>query len=165
MVIRPAHVADISGMQRVRMSVNENRLSDPAKVQPHHYREMLRAGCGWVCEMDGVIVAFAIPDAQRGAIWALFVEQAHERNGIGRRLLSTMVDWLFEAGHSSLWLTTDPNTRAARFYEAAGWKQAGATADGEVRYELTRPELSANGASNASARIYPGRCLTFFQTL
>ena len=145
MVIRPAHVADISGMQRVRMSVNENRLSDPTKVQPHHYREMLRAGGGWVCEMDGVIVAFAISDAQRGAIWALFVDPAHERNGIGRRLLAIMVDRLFEAGHRFLWLTTDPDTRAARFYEAAGWQQAGATADGEVRYELTRPGLSAHG--------------------
>jgi|SRR5688500_3652945 len=145
MVIRPANVSDFSEMQRVRMSVNENRLSDPAKVQPHHYREMLRAGGGWVCEIDGVMVAFAIPDAERGAIWALFVDPAHEGKGIGRRLLAIMVDWLFEAGHRSLWLTTDPNTRAAGFYEAAGWHRAGVTADGEVRYELTRPSLPANG--------------------
>ena len=145
MVIRPANVSDIPEMQRVRMSVNENRLSDPAKVQPHHVREMLRAGGGWVCEIDGAIVAFAIPDVQQGAIWALFVDPAHERKGIGRRLLAVMVDWLFEAGHSSLWLTTDPNTRAARFYEAAGWQRAGFTADGEIRYECTRPSRSANG--------------------
>jgi len=138
MVIRPANVSDFSEMQRVRMSVNENRLSDPAKVQPHHYREMLRAGGGWVCEIDGVMVAFAIPDAQQGAIWALFVDPGHEGKGIGQRLLAIMVDRLFETGHRSLWLTTDPNTRAARFYEAAGWQRAGTTADGEIRYELTR---------------------------
>jgi GNAT superfamily N-acetyltransferase len=145
MVIRPAQLSDFSEMHRVRMSVNENRLSDPEKVQPHHYREMLRAGGGWVCEIDGVMVAFAIPDAQQGAIWALFVDPAHERRGIGRRLLAIMVDWLFETGHRSLWLTTDPNTRASRFYEAAGWQHTGTTADGEIRYELGRPTRPADG--------------------
>ena len=145
MVIRPANVSDFAEMQRVRMTVNENRLSDPAKVQPHHYDEMLRAGAGWVCEIDDVIVAFAIPDAQQGAIWALFVEPAHERKGIGRRLLAIMVDWLFGMGHRSLWLTTDPNTRAVGFYEAAGWQRAGITADGEIRYEFARPNRPAEG--------------------
>ena len=137
MTIRSASLSDIPDLMRVRMGVRENRLSDPNKVQPHHCREMLEAGAGWVCEIDGAVVGFAIPDASRGSVWALFVDPAHERKGIGRLLHDTMVRWLFAAGHTSIWLTTDPNTRAEGFYRAAGWQEAGATADDEIRFELT----------------------------
>ena len=62
----------------------------------------------------------------------------HERPGYGRQLHDAMVGWLWSAGLRSLWLTTEPGTRAQRFYEAAGWQLMGTTAGGEVRYELQR---------------------------
>lgn len=34
-------------------------------------------GRGWVIELDGVIVAFAIGNALTGSIWALFVDPPH----------------------------------------------------------------------------------------
>ena len=138
MTFRPAGVSDIPEMMRIRMGVRENRLTDPAKVQPHHYREMLRDGAGWVCEIDDAVVGFAIADARQGSVWALFVDPAHERRGIGRRLHDATVDWLFAAGHTRIWLTTDPHTRAERFYVAGGWMQTGVTVAGEIRFELTR---------------------------
>jgi hypothetical protein len=49
-----------------------------------------------------------------------------------------MIGWLWSSGNDRLWLTTEPGTRAQRFYEAAGWRQAGTTAHGELRYELLR---------------------------
>jgi hypothetical protein len=36
-----------------------------------------------------------------------------------------------------LWLTTEPNTRAQGFYEAAGWRRIGLTQSGELSYERT----------------------------
>ena len=141
-MIRPAKFSDIPAMMRIRSSVKENRLTDPAKVQPHHCREMLSTGPGWVCEVHNTIVGFAIPDAQRGSVWALFVDPEHERKGIGRRLHDTMVEWLFAAGNACIWLTTDPDTRAERFYLAAGWQQAGVTDEGEIRFELTPQRFS-----------------------
>jgi GNAT superfamily N-acetyltransferase len=142
MTIRPATFPDIPDMMRIRMSVTENRLADPSRVQPHHCREMLSAGIGWVCEMDDSVAGFAIPDTRQGSIWALFVDPAHERKGIGRRLHDTMVEWLFAAGHSSIWLTTDPDTRAEQFYRAAGWRAVAITEDGEIRFELTPERFS-----------------------
>jgi hypothetical protein len=48
-----------------------------------------------------------------------------------------MIEWLWAQGLNSLWLTTEPGTRAQRFYESAGWQLAGTTDRGELRYELT----------------------------
>lgn len=123
-------------MHRVRASVRENRLSDPARVQPHHTKAMLRAGRGWVCEVDGVVVGFAVADLHAASVWALFVDPAYERRGIGRRLHDAMVQWLFASGVERITLTTDPDTRAEHFYQAAGWQAAGREANGEVRYVL-----------------------------
>ena len=96
-------------------------------------------GRGWVVEEDGEIVAFAIANATSGNIWALFVRPQSERRGYGRQLHDAMVDWLFAAGLHRLWLTTEPGTRAQRFYEAAGWQLTGITDQGERRYEKWRP--------------------------
>ena len=93
-------------------------------------------GQGWVIEVDGTIVAFAVGDAGNASIWALFVEPGYEGRGFGRRLHDAMVDWLWRQGHERLWLTTDPGTRAYRFYEAAGWRPVGPASHGEVRLEL-----------------------------
>lgn len=137
MRIRRANESDVAEMYRIRMRVRENRLSDPRKVQPRHYVERLRAGAGWVCEIDAAVVGFAIADTNRDSVWALFVDPAHERRGVGRLLHDTIVEWLFASGADRIWLTTDPNTRAERFYRAAGWHEAGTTANGELRFELT----------------------------
>lgn len=69
MVIRLATEHDIDAMHRVRTSVRENRLSDPARVQPQHYRAMLgERGRGWVAEMGGRIVGFAVADRSRANV-------------------------------------------------------------------------------------------------
>jgi hypothetical protein len=38
-----------------------------------------------------------------------------------------------------LWLSTERDTRAQRFYEAAGWHCLGLTANGEMLFELHKP--------------------------
>ena len=51
-------------------------------------------------------------------------------------ITEAMVSWLRSRGLERLWLTTEPGTRAESFYRAAGWRAAGRTRDGQVRYEL-----------------------------
>ena len=140
--IRTASEADIPEMHRIRMSVAENRLSEPGRVQPDDYRVMLRdRGRGWVAEIDGRVVGFAVVDRSRANIWALFVAGAFERRGIGRALHDRMMDWLFATGAERAWLTTETGTRAERFYRAASWRHVG-TENGEARYELSRQAYS-----------------------
>lgn len=134
-MLRQAIASDISGIQRVRRSVRENRLVSTS-ISDGQVREAIETtGRGWVIESAGEVVAFAIGNAVDGNIWALFVHPDHERRGYGRLLHDTMVEWLWSQGLERLWLTTDAGTRAQGFYEAAGWQRMGLTDRGELRYE------------------------------
>jgi GNAT superfamily N-acetyltransferase len=138
--IRQARPADAAAMHRVRMSVQENRLTSMV-IGEHDYVVAIEGtGRGWVVELQGDIVAFAVGNSQSASIWALFVEPIHEGRGYGHQLHDIMVAWLWEQGHQRLWLTTEPGTRAERFYGRAGWQRVGSAPGGEVRFELTRPD-------------------------
>jgi GNAT superfamily N-acetyltransferase len=137
--IRIATSADIPAMHRVRMSVMENVLFDPSKVQSSDYERMIRVdGRGWACHVDGAIRGFSFADQNSRNIWALFVEPGFECRGIGRRLLNCAVMWLFDQGAESIWLTTQPGTRAEKFYRAAGWEFLRIEPSGEFHFSLTR---------------------------
>jgi GNAT superfamily N-acetyltransferase len=151
MQIRPATLADIPEMHRVRTSVRENRLRDPATVTLASYPQMLADhGRGWIGEENGRVVGFAVIDLRHANVWALFVDPAHEGRGIGRALHDAMVDWFFAPGRERLWLTTEPASRAQRFYERAGWRHTEQLTNGEARYELSRVDwLIAIGRRSA----------------
>jgi GNAT superfamily N-acetyltransferase len=138
--LREADRIDVAAMHRVRVAVRENRLTTLAITEEHYVPAIEVTGRGWVVEVDGVVVAFAIGNGQTGNIWALFVHPEHEHCGHGRRLHDVMVSWLFSRGLTTLWLTTTPNTRAEHFYEAAGWQFKHDLPSGESRYELQIPK-------------------------
>lgn len=138
---RRAEPADIPAMSAIRLDVTENVLRDRSKVTPQMYHDYLDLlGCGWVCLIDYRIVGFAYASRDDASIWALFVAPTHEGMGIGRRLLDLAADWLFALGHSVVTLETGRDTRAARFYSAAGW-QADASMDANVRFRKRAPAL------------------------
>lgn len=134
-VLRQAVAADVPAIHRVRMSVRENRLVSTVITEADTRRAIEESGRGWVIDVAGQVVAFAIGNKATGNIWALFVDPEHERRGYGRILHDEMVGWLRAQGLGQLWLSTEPGTRAERFYEKAGWKRAGMTGTGEVRFE------------------------------
>lgn len=140
MGIRLATIADIDAMRAIRLAVTENRLSDLSRATPMKYREMLEErGRGWVYEDDaGVIVGFGIADAPSRSLWALFVQPGCERRGAGRALHDAMVAWLFAIDDAPIWLTTEPHTRAARFYAAAGWLPQPSPVAGELCFYRNR---------------------------
>lgn len=139
MDFRKAIAADIPGMFRVRFAVHENKLSDPTIVTAEGCREMIEEkGAGWLCEVNKVIVGFAIVDLSDSNIWALFIDPDYEGKGIGRKLHDMMLSYSFEQGVAKLWLSTDPGTRAETFYRKAGWQQTGITASGELRFEMEK---------------------------
>jgi GNAT superfamily N-acetyltransferase len=138
-LLRQAVAADIAGMHRVRMAVKENPLASTVVTEADYAPAIEKTGRGWVVEIDGQVVAFAVGNKTNGNIWALFVDPAHERKGYGRRLHDEMINWLRGEGLATLWLTTTSGTRAERFYEKAGWRRAGVTEKGGVRFERTEP--------------------------
>ena len=133
--LRQATDGDIPAMHRVRRAVRENRLTSNAITEQHYFPAIEQTGRGWVIEVAGTVVAFAVGNSKTGNIWALFVDPEHEGHGYGQRLHEAMVTWLFSQGLTKLWLSTAPNTRAQRFYEAAGWEYKGILANGEALFE------------------------------
>jgi len=141
MNIRVAEIKDISQIQVVRNLVKENRLSDPALVPDSDVEDYItRRGRGWVCEINGQIVGFAIADLVDNNIWALFIHPDFEKLGIGKKLHDKMMNWYFSQTDKTVWLGTSPKTRAELFYRKAGWKEVGVHGKGEIKFEMTKDE-------------------------
>jgi GNAT superfamily N-acetyltransferase len=128
---------DITQIQSVKNSVRENMLSDPGLVTGQDCEEYLfNRGKGWVCDVDGEIVGFAIVDLSEHNLWALFVHPDHEAKGIGKQLHELMTDWYFLQTKQTIWLGTAPGTRAEKFYRLKGWEHAGTHGSKEIRLEM-----------------------------
>jgi len=138
MIFREATVQDIPQIQVVRNAVKENVLSNPALVSDKDCEEfMFERGKGWVCEIDNTIAGFSIADLKEHNIWALFVDPAFEKQGIGKKLHDLMIHWYFTQTQQTVWLGTAPNTRAEKFYSLCGWKNVGVVNKGEVKFEMS----------------------------
>lgn len=143
MIFRKAHIKDIKQIQLVRHSVKENVLSNPALVTDRDCEEfIMNRGKGWVCEIENIIVGFAIADLKENNIWALFVHPDFEGKGIGKRLHDTMLNWYFMQNKKDVWLGTSPDTKAEKFYRKLGWKEEGAHGKNEIKFEMTFKEYT-----------------------
>ena len=110
-ILRQALRGDLAGLFRVRRAVSDNRPSSLSIPEDQVIEALETTGRGWVIELDGVIVAFAIGNALTGSIWELFVDPAHRGHGYGRRLHDTVVEWLWSQGHDRVWLNAEPDSR------------------------------------------------------
>lgn len=136
--IRGAKIADISRLMAIRLAVKENTLSDPTLITFDDYVKFISSrGKGWVATLDGEIVGFSIIDVEDNNVWALFVDPNFERKGLGKKLQNRMLDWYFEQTSKSIWLGTEPNTKAADFYLNSGWTKTGLHGKYEIMFEMT----------------------------
>lgn len=141
MIFRDAQKEDIKRIQVIRHAVKENVLSSADLVTDQDCENYItHRGKGWVCEIEGTLVGFAIADLQDNSIWALFLLPEYEGKGIGKKLHQIMLDWYFSKTKEKVWLTTDSGTRAELFYKKAGWKVVGTKANGEIKFEMTFAE-------------------------
>jgi GNAT superfamily N-acetyltransferase len=147
-IIREATAADMDGISRVRTSVRENlltvaQLAERGITNASVAASLLTHRRGWVAQRGGEIVAFSMADRRDGSLFALFVLPEYEGRGLGSRLLDLAVQWLWDNGAEVAWLTTSPDSRAARFYARRNWIEAGDHHTGDIRFELHRPAESA----------------------
>ncbi|TAH42240.1 MAG: GNAT family N-acetyltransferase [Bacteroidetes bacterium] len=141
MKFREATIEDIDPIHTVRMSVKENILVNLSLVTKDDYIRLLtQDGKGWVCETDFGIVAFSIVDTIKKNVWALFVHPDFEAKGIGSTIHNLMLDWYFSHEQETLWLSTDAETRADKFYREAGWKEVMRFGKNEIKFEMTFEE-------------------------
>lgn len=148
---RTATNADIFAMSKIRLSVRENVLSNPAFVTQKMYEDYLELlGRGWVCELDGRIIGFSYAAIKDYSIWALFVDPDFEGLGAGKELLRLATQWLFEKGATSIQLGTSVNSRAERFYLAQGWIRGEMKSESEVSFSLKRAQGDVRSDINTS---------------
>jgi GNAT superfamily N-acetyltransferase len=133
-VIRKAIREDIPRLFEIRAAVRENRLRNPNAVTIAQCEWFIEHSAFWVWLEDGRIQGFSAGDPRDGTIFALFVDPAYERRGIGRALLPHACATLKAAGYDAATLTTRPSTRAERFYRQDGWVEIGRKDDGQIMF-------------------------------
>lgn len=133
--IRNALPADVPAMHRIRLAVDENRLTNPEAIGPASYEPYVSVQTAWVAESDDGIMGFAVLDVSSTSVWALFVDPLAEGAGIGRRLHDHLIAYARQRNIERLTLGTGSGTRAEKFYEAAGWSRTGFNDAGEVQFE------------------------------
>jgi len=127
---RIIQVSDIPDLFRIRIATWHNPLGAselPAMgITPASVAEQLRCGShkGWLCEIHGEVVGFAIGNRTNGEMWVIAVLKEYEGMGIGRQLITSVETWLWDEGWNCIWLTTDldPTFRAVGFYKQLGWQ-------------------------------------------
>jgi len=138
-VLRKAKLSDVPAMNHLRLQVRENILSDPSLVTEKMTGDAItRDGRGWVFDEEGKILGFSIALDANPSIWALFVHPEQEAHGIGSLLHDAAVGWLWSRGATQIWLSTDPGTRAEKFYRDRGWRQTSQLDNGEIKLQLER---------------------------
>jgi GNAT superfamily N-acetyltransferase len=159
MVVRPATPDDAEAIERIRVrgwQVGYRHLYPPEKLDALELdwtrwaRRIERPPTGWatfVAEARGRTVGFASIGPSRdehgvGELYAIYVDPDQWSRGVGRALIARAESRLAEAfAQATLWVLED-NSRARRFYEAAGWHADGArqrverlgVSPAEVRY-------------------------------
>jgi GNAT superfamily N-acetyltransferase len=145
MIFREMTSADLPAVFLVRIDAVENRvtlegLTSLGVTIASLTQRLATTHKGWLCELDGVPVGFAIGNGSNGELEVIAVLRAYEGKGIGRRLLTLAQDWMFDQGWDKLWLTTGvKSNRAFGFYSKMGWVQTSEHPHGGRRMELAKP--------------------------
>lgn len=132
-LFRRTRIEDIEALFDVRSRTRENPISRErlAEMGITHAStaEGFESGvlCGWVAVVEGGVVGFCTGDTESGEVLVLALLPAFEGQGVGKTLLSNVVEELLLKGIEPLWLAADSNSdvRAHGFYRYLGWKPTG----------------------------------------
>lgn len=146
LTFREVEPTDIPELLVLRTRVKENRLTMDDLVRMGITEETVAAKLnstykGWLClDQDGRAVGFSMGNRTDGEMWVVAVLPEYERQGIGKKLMLLVQNWLFQY-HEELWLTTehDPKNRAYGFYQSLGWRETEVNLE-HSKFILRRPE-------------------------
>ena len=141
MRLRPAATSDVETLFDIRCSVTQNHESraelKAMGIDCESVCDMIESGdyCTLIAEIDERPAGFAMARISEGYLFACFVREEFEGQGVGKRLLSAVEEILLQAGRQQAWLSTDanPEFRAFGFYRHLGWTRAGDLENGEIR--------------------------------
>ena len=132
MIFREIKKSDINDILNIRVSTRENHfnLEDLADVgiTPQSVSNWLDSSIkGWICKISNKAVGFTMGDSVTGEVLVIAIYPEQEKQGIGKKLMNLLQNWLFTFGHKELWLWSNPDNevRAHGFYRRLGWQPTG----------------------------------------
>ncbi|MBC7604749.1 MAG: GNAT family N-acetyltransferase [Ramlibacter sp.] len=150
---REMNAADVPSLFYVRTRTRENTYTleelRGLDITPETVEHKLTTSFkGWVCTVDGEVVAFTMADCSIGELWVIAVLPLYEGQGIGGQLMTRGEQWLWQSGCDRAWLTTDVDTalRAYGFYRHRGWTDW--KVDDGLRWMELLPAASASEAGH-----------------
>ena len=131
------HVASWQGAYRGLVPDEVVDGLDVADWAKRKARALRQGAVMWIVD-EGLGFAHAGPsrDDEGGELYALYVHPERFGRGLGLALLRTVEAWLdARFDRSELWVL-EGNTRARRFYEAAGWREVESNTKAVLGVEL-----------------------------
>jgi ribosomal protein S18 acetylase RimI-like enzyme len=132
MNIREIEQSDIQDILDIRVATKENHFSmqDLADIgiTSQSVSKWLDGSIkGWICEISNKPVGFAMGDGDTGEVLVIAIYPQYEKQGLGKKLMFRLQNWLFASGHKKLWLWSNPSNkvRAYGFYRKLGWQPTG----------------------------------------
>ena len=127
----------------VKMEVIEKVLNNPVLVtQADNEDYLTKHEKGWVCEIDKQIVRFSVVGLVQRNVWALFIMPEFEGKGIVGALKDLMLERHFMQIKETIWLGTEPKTKAENFYKRSDWIEVGIHGETETKMEMTAESWS-----------------------
>lgn len=140
-LFREAQLSDIPQMKFIRDHVTENTLVSIQIEIPDYEEAMFVDGKAWVCLKGDAVIGFSCGRLKQKDVWALFINQKYEGQGIGQKLMSLLETWMFEKGCHEIVLTTSPGTRAEHLYRRRGWEDMGLLPSKERKFRLVKKPM------------------------
>ena len=140
--LREARVEDVAELFRVRTSVQENHQSEAELAEIGVTRTSVAAmiaspeAGAWCVETRAGIVGFSMARLEGREVFALFVQPAYQRRGIGSALLERAVAWLRSKSDEPVHLSTGRGTTADAFYRSRHWREVDVTEEGDPILQL-----------------------------
>ena len=146
---RAAEAADLSTCLDIRGKTRDNAIPreylESIGITADSWAPQITRGeyVGIVAMADNQMVGYCFGDTLGGEVLVLALLADFEGGGVGKTLLSRVVQMLFDSGLERLWLAAAPlpSMRAYGFYRHCGWRPTGEFDDnGDQILELFKSE-------------------------
>ena len=135
--IRPAEAADFDSLRLIFLTARRAAFIwfNPDSLQLGDFDTATQDEPILVATLDEQIVGFVSWWPPEDFVHNLFVDPAHQQQGIGERLLAAC---LAQIGRPATLKCMQKNVRALGFYERLGWQIAGEGSNADGSYFLMR---------------------------
>ena len=143
--VKPVERDDVKPLIRMELPPEQDQFVSPNAVslaQVHYegggypfciWKDGERVGLVQVIDMRECLFREKEDDPEAVYLWRLLIDPKHQKQGVGRAVVSWLDDWTRQRGVDVLYVTCVPENEAAlKLYEGSGYVRTGRVIEGEV---------------------------------